>query len=122
MASGTIPNLGVSRIVEKGTSNGWDYEKYDDNHIVARRTISTTATNYTTVNSFYGYNIANIATPFTMSGDYCVFCSWTIGSGFAIPAGLLSVTSTKFNAYSLSTQAGSTAQAVKLYMLLIGSV
>ena len=122
MASGTVPNLGVGYIVERGTSNEWDYEKYDDNHVVARRVISTTQTHYTTVNSFYGYSVANIATPFTMSGNYCVFCTWSIGSGFSIPAGLLSVTTTQFNAYALSTQAGSTAQTVKLYMLLIGNV
>ena len=108
----------LSHIVETGESNGWSYYLLDDNTVIATRAISTTLSNYTTFAGFSGYYIPNIATPFTMENNYYVGLDWSIGVGFGLPAGRLSVTSTGFNAYALSTAIGSVS--VVLRMTLIG--
>lgn len=108
--------------VEYGTANGWDYVLYADKTIEATRTISQTLSYYTTVGGLYGYYISDIALPFTMANNnYYVGTTWSIGSGFSIAAGLLSVTTTKFNAYALAT-AGGTSENVDLYLLLKGKI
>ena len=62
--SGTAYSKTVSA---EGTANGWNYILYTDKTIDATRKITDTVSNYTTANGFYGYYIANIATPFTMA-------------------------------------------------------
>lgn len=109
------------QIYAEGTSNGWDYVLYTDKTIDATRKISDTVSSYTTVNGFAGYYIANIATPFTMANaDYYIGTEWAIGNGFAIPAAIMSKTTTKFNAYALGTASGS--QSVSLTMHLKGTI
>lgn len=108
--------------VEYGTANGWDYVLYADKTIEATRTISQTLSYYTTVGGFYGYYISGIALPFTMANNnYYVGTTWSIGNGFSISAGLLSVTTTQFNAYALATAHGTT-EDVSLDLLLKGKI
>ena len=108
--------------VEYGTANGWVYVVYADKTIEATRTISQTSSYYTTFGGFYGYYISGIALPFTMANNnYYVGTTWSIGSGFSIPAGLLSVTTTQFNAYALATAHGTT-ESVSLDLLLKGKI
>ena len=108
--------------VRYGTSNGWDYVIYSDKSIEATRTISQTQSYYAEILNFYAYYIDDIMLPFTMKDtNYYVGATWSIGSGFALPAGLLSLTTTKFNAYSLAT-AGGTRENVTLKLLLIGNI
>lgn len=114
---GALPNT-LPHIIETGVSNKWNYYLLNDNTVIATRSMSTSLSNYSTVNGFYAYYIADIATPFTMRDDYYVGCDWSIGSGFAIPAGRLYVTSTKFNVYVLSSGGGQ--NAVSIRMTLIG--
>lgn len=109
-------------VAAEGVSNGWSYVLYADNTIDAIRTITDTQTYYSTVNGFYGYYIANIDLPFTMADTgYYIGTAWSIGSGFSVSAGLLSVTTTKFNAYGLGTYGASNA-SVKLTMHLKGII
>lgn len=109
-------------VAAEGVSNGWSYVLYADNTIDAIRTITDTQTYYSTVNGFYGYYIANIDLPFTMADtNYYIGTAWSIGSGFSVPAGLLSVTTTKFNAYGFGTYGASNA-SVKLTMHLKGKI
>lgn len=116
MATGKIQN--PFSIVETGTSNGWTYWLYADNTVVATRTIATTLTNYATVGSFYGYTIANISTPFTMTDvDYYVGCDWSVGTGFSIPAGRLNRSTTGFNAYCLSSGSGTVAVSLRMHLI-----
>lgn len=108
--------------VEYGTANGWDYVVYADKTIEATRTISQTLSYYSTVGGFYGYYIADIALPLTMANtSYYVGATWKIGNGFSISAGLLSVTTTQFNAYALATAHGTT-EYVSLDLLLKGKI
>lgn len=108
-------------VLAEGTANGWDYILYTDKTIDATRNITDTVSNYTTVNGFYGYYIANIVTPFTMANaDYYIGTEWLIGNGFAVPAGVMSKTTTKFNAYALGTASGS--QSVSLTMHIKGTI
>lgn len=104
----------------EGVTDGWHYT-LQGKHIRATKTITDTLTNYTTINGFFGYYIASITTPFTMaSAKYYVGTTWSIGSGFSISAGILSQTTTKFNAYALSTASGS--QDVKLSIVIEGDI
>ena len=108
--------------VEYGTENGWDYVVYADKSIEATRTIWQTLSYYDEVRNFFAYYIPDITLPFTMqSTGYYVGATWSIGSGFSISAGLLSVTTTKFNAYALATSGG-TSQRVVLNLLLKGKI
>lgn len=117
---GALPDT-LAHITETGTSNGWAYYKLNNNVVIATRVVADTLEHYLTVNGFYGYYFANIATPFTMrNAEYYVGCDWSIGNGFSLPAGRLSMTTTKFNAYALSTSAGS--NSVRLRMTLIGEI
>lgn len=116
--SGTAYNKTVSA---EGTANGWDYILYTDKTIDATRNITDTVSNYTTVNGFYGYYIANIATPFTMANtNYYIGTEWAIGTGFSVPAAVMIKTTTKFNAYALGTASGS--QSVSLTMHIKGTI
>lgn len=116
--SGTAYN---KTVLAEGTANGWDYILYTDKTIDATRNITDTVSNYTTVNGFYGYYIANILTPFSMaSANYYVGTEWAIGNGFSIPAAILSKTTSKFNAYALGTASGS--QSVSLTMHIKGTI
>lgn len=104
----------------EGVTDGWHYT-LQGKHLRATKTITDTLTNYTTINGFFGYYISNITTPFTMaSAKYYVGTTWSIGSGFSISAGILSQTTTKFNAYALSTASGS--QDVKLSIVIEGDI
>lgn len=115
MASGIIKE---GARIEQGTSNGWVYWKYADGHIEAIRTISTTITHYHYNNVYYGYYISDIATPLTMKDtSYYVGCDWSIGTGFSIPAGRLDITTTKFNAYAVSTASGSVHVDLRLHLV-----
>ena len=108
-------------VLVEGTANGWDYILYTDKTIEATRKITDTVSNYTTVNGFYGYYIANILTPFSMANaDYYVGTEWAIGNGFSIPAAVMSKTTSKFNAYALGTASGS--QSVSLTMYIKGTI
>lgn len=108
--------------VKYGTANGWDYVLYSDKSIEATRTIERTQSYYTEIAGFYGYYIADIELPFTMQNtSYFVAPMWSIGSGFAIAGGLLSVTTTKFNAIALAT-AGDSSEDVTLRLLLNGHI
>lgn len=108
--------------VKYGTANDWDYVLYSDKSIEATRTIERTLSHYTEIAGFYAYNIADIALPFTMQDiSYFVAPMWSIGSGFAIAGGLLSVTTTKFNALALAT-AGGSSEDVTLRLLLNGHI
>ena len=108
--------------VEYGTANGWDYVLYADKTIEATRTIWQTLSYYDEVRNFFAYYIPDITLPFTMKDtSYYVGATWSIGNGFAISAGLLSVLTTKFNAYALAT-AGGTSQSVVLTLLLKGKI
>lgn len=117
LPTGAIQAISVPIVVETGTSNSWEYRLYSDKKIIATRTISTELTHYTTVNGLYGYYITNIAVPMTMANtDYYVGCTWSIGSGFSISAGLLSITTNQFNAYALSTASGTNSVTLQLYL------
>lgn len=117
--TGAVTIISPSKyIVETGTANGWDYDLYNDDTVIATQMMSATMTNYTTFGGFAGYYFSNVSTPFTMESGYYVGCDWSIGAGFALPAGRLSVTADSFNAYALSTQSGSTS--VILRMTLMG--
>lgn len=118
----TFSSTAYSKTVSaEGTANGWDYILYTDKTIDATRKITDTVSSYTTVNGFAGYYIANIATPFTMANaDYYIGTEWAIGNGFAIPAAVMSKTTTKFNAYALGTASGN--QSVSLTMHLKGII
>ena len=108
--------------VKYGTANGWDYVLYSDKSIEATRTIEQTLSYYTEIAGFYGYNIANIALPFTMQDtSYFVAPMWSIGTGFSIAGGLLGVTTTTFNAIALATSGGS-SEDVTLRLLLKGNI
>lgn len=108
-------------VAREGASNGWSYVLYADNTIDATRTITDTLSNYTTVNGFYGYYIPSIVTPFYMEDtNYYIGTEWSIGTGFSVPAGILSKATNQFNAYALATASGS--QSVKLTMHLKGTV
>ena len=113
----TIPSPS-KYIVETGTANGWDYDLYNDDTVIATRMMSATMTNYTTFGGFAGYYFASVSTPFTMASGYYVGSDWSIGAGFALPAGRLLITGDSFNVYALSTQSGSAS--VILRMTLIG--
>lgn len=118
----TFSSTAYSKTVSaEGTANGWDYILYTDKTVDATRKITDTVSSYTTVNGFAGYYIANIATPFTMSNaDYYVGTEWAIGNGFAVPAAVMSKTTSKFNAYALGTASGS--QSVSLTMHIKGTI
>ena len=104
----------------EGVTDGWHYT-LQGKHLRATKTITDTLTNYTTINGFFGYYISNITTPFTMaSSNYYVGTTWSVGSGFSISAGILSQTTTKFNAYALATASGS--QDVELAIVIEGEI
>lgn len=108
--------------VKYGIANGWDYVLYSDKSIEATRTIERTLSYYTEIAGFYGYNIADIALPFTMQDtSYFVAPMWSIGTGFAIAGGLLGATTTTFNAIALATSGGS-SEDVTLRLLLNGHI
>lgn len=118
----TFSSTAYSKTVSaEGTANGWNYILYTDKTIDATRKITDTVSNYTTVNGFYGYYIPNILTPFSMSNaDYYVGTEWAIGTGFSIPAAIMSKTTYKFNAYAIGTAGGS--QSVSLTMHIKGTI
>lgn len=117
LPTGAIQAIIVPIVVETGTSNSWEYRLYSDKKIIATRTIEQSITNYSTWNGMYGYNLANISTPFTMTNTiYYVSASWKIGSGFSIPAGVTATTTTSFNLLALSSASGAQDCIIRLYL------
>lgn len=104
----------------EGVTDDWHYT-LQGKHLRANKIITQTLSNYTTINNFFGYYIPDITTPFTMANkQYYIGTAWTIGNGFAIPAGILSQTTTKFNAHALATASGS--QDVQLAIVIEGEI
>lgn len=118
ITAGTWSVCQPKTIISTGTSNGWAYDKYSDGTITARKNLSGSVTEYSTANGFHCFYIADIATPFTMdNATYTVLCDWKIGTGFSIPAGALSKTTSKFNAYALGTASGTVSYQLSLYLV-----
>ena len=104
----------------EGVTDGWHYT-LQGKHIRAKKIITQTLSNYTTINNFFGYYIPDITTPFTMANaQYYIGATWSIGSGFGFSAGILAQTTTKFNAYALATASGS--QDIQLTIFIDGEI
>lgn len=104
-------------VVRTGESNGWTYRLWSNNAIDAYRRIATTLTNYSSFSTdLYGYALSNIATPFTMSGDYSVWATWQIGGGFAWSSNIWGRTSIDFIALGVGTHSGSQTCYIDLYL------
>lgn len=104
-------------VVQTGIANGWTYRLWSNNAIDAYRIITTTLTNYSSLGSgFYGFALQNIATPFTMSGNYSVQGNWQIGTGFAWCSNIWARTSTDFTALGIGTGSGSQTCYIDLYL------
>ena len=117
LPTGYVQAVNIPSVVDSGTSNSWEYRLYSDKKIVATRTIEQSIASYTTWNGMYGYNLANISTPFTMTNTiYYVSASWKIGSGFSIPAGVTATTTTTFNLLALSSASGTQDCIIRLYL------
>ena len=107
-------------VIETGTTNGWQYQKYKSGWIDAYRLYTGNLSNYATYNGFYAYSV-NFTPPFTMANTaYSVSAEWYIGSGFAMPATTLNKSTTGFTVYALASQSGT--QSVNLWVHLVGHV
>lgn len=107
-------------VIETGTTNGWQYQKYKSGWIDAYRFYSGNLSNYATYNGFNAYSVA-FTPPFTMANTaYSVSAEWYIGSGFAMPATTLNKSTTGFTVYALASQSGT--QSVNLWVHLVGHV
>lgn len=107
-------------VIETGTTNGWNYQKYKSGWIDAYRLYTGNLSNYATSNGFYAYSVS-FTPPFTMANTaYSVSAEWYIGSGFAMPATTLNKSTTGFTVYALASQSGT--QSVNLWVHLVGHV
>lgn len=77
----------VDYIIETGTVDGWDYEKWLGGKYVCRKIYRETLTYYTVVGPFYGYVTSIIKYPITFTELPIVRYNARVSSGFAIPGG-----------------------------------
>ncbi len=112
-----VNSQSVIYVVQTGESNGWSYKLWSNNMVEAYRMIETDLTNYSSLGSgLYGFALQHIATPFTMSGNYSVQCTWQIGSGFAWCSNIWARASTDFTALGVGTSSGSQTCYLDLHL------
>ena len=93
---------------ENGSYGVWTWRKYSDGTFDLWARNSTTATHFTTINGFYGYQLAfSFPTGCTpINGQYIASLNFKVGTGFSSPAGHGTYGTTGFVAYVLANQSG----------------
>ena len=110
-------------IVEQGMDGTWQYRKWANGRFEMWRVYSgvpTTGTHYVQINNFYGYRLSDINFPSSctpINTNYHISAEWTVGSGFAMPAGTVGTkTTSKFSLYCVASAGSQTKVTINIYV------
>jgi hypothetical protein len=93
-------------IIECGSEDGWEWEKWNSGKLVCRGKFTEKITHYTTVNSFYGYHSAEYTYPVAFIDIPMMHYNCRVGTGFSISAGDVSHKKEYAKCYALSNASG----------------
>ena len=115
--SGYLTSLGADYVVERGVTNGWNWEKWDSGKYICWGIFQDTRAHYTLVNGFYGYYSSDFKYPITFPEPPIIHFNCKVGSGFAAPAGDVARSSSTARCYALSTASGEVACVWEMYVV-----
>lgn len=95
--------LPADYIIERGITDGWEWEKWLSGKYVCYKIYSEILNYYTQVPPFYGYVTSIIKYPIVFVEQPIVRYNARVASGFAIPGGDVAGTQSYFRGYALST-------------------
>lgn len=104
-------------VIEAGITNGWKWEKWNSGKYICWGLFRDTRTHYTTINGFYGYYSSDFKYPITFPEAPIVHFNCKVGSGFAVPAGDVAMSTIQARCYALSTASGQVACSWELYVV-----
>ena len=104
-------------IIERGTTNGWDWEKWNSGKYTCNAIFTDTCTHYTIVTPFYGFYSTNFPYPITFPTAPIVLFNCKIGNGFGMPAGDVMRSTTACRCYALSTAKDTVTCVWEIYVI-----
>lgn len=95
---------------------GWSWRKWNSGFVECWKKYSVSASHYSTVGNFYGYN-GKVRFPITFKGVPQYTYNVQVGSGFAMPgSATMGATTSETNWYALATASGTQIVTVNIYV------